>query len=1065
MATNLQQRAKTAQNSHNYFNARMEALGIPPENALEYGFKPDARGNIQQLIRSFTGKQRLYLDKSGANARRIELQQSRKTHTEGGGLERYEKPLFITRINPANLRPGDAKYLYPAKSLTGHGVFPIPGKTAIQAFNAGTRGGIAVGIEGAFKSAALDVGGVEAVAFSGIATYRVCEDMAEYIEARQLDSFVILYDADAREFNVKPGKPITAKRAFDFYNSARRFASEFFDLCQRKKLKTRLYFAMVGEGTGFKGVDDLLEGGRGGVIEAFKTLQTSAYFTFLELCKTQYNADLERFFRVKNHVEFYNAYASAIGARDFEFSGAEYRIKAGAVPADLFSPAASTFFELLNHPANIGTPAEVLGVDKYLTEVRPELDNALEAYARVCIAAPTGTGKNAYFLGHKNNNGKWCPGYFERLRVNGVITVPTVSLAKQLSRKFNIPGIYGRVTIRDKESALGARVVVCTYDTIQHICDLSARVLVVDECHNLVNQWGNVKQNKPFRARTLQRIIECMDVARQTVLISGTPPRLLANHYRFKTIEVARRKNPIARVFAIEAKTRSAQALTAEACAQLDKLDLTDGRIRFVYLNSRKQLEIIRQYLIDKGIQENDIAVISREHVLEGTHKVYNGIIENECIEGARLVLSTCLIAEGLNITNTNIGEIITVNISCPDSFAQYIARFRNMPNLTVLSIRPPERRLDKRFFMPAEVELMYQMERADIQKRLNELSQTEHYEQLAELDADLPAYSADIQNDYEYRAQLLTNVYRDANGKWQTASLRILAGIRERFNDLGNNTSFYAQISQYPNIELMGHGDTDAQASEAAAEGIRAAEVVFKVQKSEGLKLLKNALQTCPAVVVAAYHTRLKKSQNRHTSARVEVLASDLLNASEATGGADFAAQHADLFCQKYFTNAINRYIRARFTDGTICEAIEALDFPGTEFSRRWARWRLMVAEAIYNDKRARVELLPEHKAEIKFYLNARAAIAQAAQNNKINLSEAVKILRARCAQTSADTRRIVHITRITAPEAERILQTVFEYNTEVLPSGEKVFTIRPAAAINTRHIVKNAHRYVPIF
>jgi len=1059
------QRAKTAQNPHTYFNARMEALGIPPENALEYGFKPDARGNIQQLIRSFAGKQRLYLDKSGTNNRRIELQQSRKTHTEGGGLERYEKPLFITRINPANLRPGDAKYLYPAKWLTGYGVFPIPCKTAIKAFNAGTRGGIAVGIEGAFKSAALDVGGVEAVAFSGITTYRVCADMAEYIEARQLDSFVILYDADARELNAKPGKPITAKRVFDFYASARRFASEFYDLCERKKLKTQLYFAMVGEGTGFKGVDDLLEGtGRAQVIEAFKTLQTSAYFTFLKLDKKRYNAELEHFFRVKNHVDFYNAYASEIGTRDFEFAHAEYRIKTGTVPADLFSPAASTFFELLNHPANIGTPAEMLSVDKYLTEVRPQLDNALEAYARVCIAAPTGTGKNAYFLGHKTNNGKWCPGYFERLRIAGVITVPTVSLAKQLSRKFKVPGIYGRVTIRDKESALGARVVVCTYDTIQHIGDLSARVLVVDECHNLVNQWGNVKKNNPFRADTLQRLIECMDVARQTVLISGTPPRLLANHYGFKMINVARRKNPIARVFAIEAKTRSAQALTAEACAQLDKLDLNDGRIRFVYLNSRKQLETIREYLINRGIQKTDIAVISREHVLDGTHEVYNGIIETERIEGARLVLSTCLIAEGLNINNTNIGEIITVNTSCPDSFAQYIARFRNMPNLTVLSIRPPERRLDKRFFVSAEIELRYQIERAELQKRLNELSQYEHYGQLAELDADLIEYADDIQPGYPYRAQLLTNVYRDANGKWKVATLRILAGIRERFNDLGNNTSFYAQISQYANIEIMGHGDTDAQASEAAAEGIREAAAAIKVQKSEGLKLLKNSLQTCPAVVVAAYHTRLKKSQNRHTSARVEVLASDLLNAPEATGGAVFAAQHSELFCEKYFTDAINRYIRARFARGDIGEALAAIDIPAAKFGRIWARWRQTAAEAIYNDKRARVELSPEHKAEIKFYLNARGAIAQAAQNDKINLSEVVKILRARCAQTSADPRRIIYITRIDAKMAERILETVFECNTEALPSGEKVFTIRPAAALNTRHIVKNAKLFVPI-
>lgn len=1051
---------------HEYFNARMEALGIPVQNAIEHGFKPDGRGNIQQLILSFTGKSPLYVNRRGTNARAIETIERRKTFSEnGGGIERYHEKLYITRLNPANIRPGEPKYRYPSKELTGYGSLPMPGKKAIEAFNAGIRGGIGVATEGAFKRAALDVNGIEAVSFSGIGQYKINDDLAEYLTTRQFSDFVILYDADARDLNAKPGKTISARRTMNFAASAKNFAAAFFDLCEREKLNTRLHFAMVHPDTAQKGIDDLLEHGeRAAIVQALGTFKTSEYFIFLRLTKYTYAAAIQKFFAITNHVLFYNAHASTINHQEFEFAGGRYRLKPGAAAADLFAPEASTFFELLNHPANVGTPGTSLTVDKYLSEVEPQLDAILSDHARVCIAAPTGAGKNAFLLGHKEN-GKKVPGYFERHRVPAVIAVPTVSLAKQIEKNYKIPALYGGVSIRAREKATSARVVCCTYDTIHHIRDIRARALVIDEAHNLQTQYGNIAQNKPFRADVLRRLVELFDVARQTILISGTPPRQLATYLGFTIADVTRRHNPIARVHAIEAQSRHANGLTSAALVELNKVDLNDGHIHFVYYNSRKQLEIIRKHLINaRGVDEKDIAVITREHVLEGTHDVYNGIIQNERIQGARVVLCTCLIAEGLNIKNENIGTIITVGIKCPDSFAQFIARFRNMLNLTVKCIRPPECKTKNGFFEPAQHQLSRMIDQAKNQLPILEYSELEYRENLSDIDDDLPLYSNDIEPDYPYRQQLLTGVYKGTNGKWQIDILRIFAAIRERFNDFGNNTAFYAQIAAHNNIVLMGHADTDAEASAKAAADVAAANEVFKMEKTAVLDFLKNALSECPAAVVAAYHQRLKKGANRHTLPRVEALAGDLLNTPEASRGAEFATRYAALFTQKYFTDGINRYIRARFAGGGIGAPLDVLKMPGAKFGRVWARWRCLVSFAIYADKRARTALKPIHAAEVKFYEKARDAIADAAPDGVIQLSQLVKMLRALCMKTSHDTLRQICIVRIGAAEAERIIQTVFNCDTNVLPSGEKEFIITRPAAIDTRHIVKNAYRFTMI-
>ena len=243
-----------------YFAARMAALGIDETQSNVHGIQADGRGNILQIIRTFHGRPILWQDRRGANRRRIETLTRRKTQSDAGGLEQFNRPLAIVRYNPEYIatHPGTPKYRFPSKDVTGHGVYPMPTNTAIQAFTSGATGGIAMAVEGYFKAVAMAVHGVEATAFTGITTYRLDDAMVEYLLARRLDDFVILYDGDARAIKTTGADTVSGKRINDFYASACRFAGQFYDLCKRYGLKTRLHFAMVAETQPHKGVDDLL---------------------------------------------------------------------------------------------------------------------------------------------------------------------------------------------------------------------------------------------------------------------------------------------------------------------------------------------------------------------------------------------------------------------------------------------------------------------------------------------------------------------------------------------------------------------------------------------------------------------------------------------------------------------------------------------------------------------------------------------------------------------------------------------------------------------------------------
>jgi Rad3-related DNA helicase len=313
----------------------------------------------------------------------------------------------------------------------------------------------------------------------------------------------------------------------------------------------------------------------------------------------------------------------------------------------------------------------------------------------LAIQSDTGTGKTTFLI-------KWAKRNNRRL----VIAVPTRDLCKQLAKKHSLLAVYGANRADRAADAAAAQIVVATYDTAHHLPDLAERALVIDEAHNLVNQYGQLRRKKKlFRARTLNRLQQIAKTTAQVVYLSGTMPKALLNAYNVPLVDVSRRNSPTVHLQVLKAHNSSTKAHTAALLSQLIKdIEANPNQTHFALVNNTKELKKIRALLIGSGrLQESDIEVLSRTTYDAGETSAFDDLVElSEIRPGVRLVLCTSIISEGVNIENTNIGNVYAVGIKCPDTVRQFAARFREMGDVCLNLILPPEREPGAGFSIPS---------------------------------------------------------------------------------------------------------------------------------------------------------------------------------------------------------------------------------------------------------------------------------------------------------------------------------------------------------------------------
>ncbi|MEO0733124.1 MAG: DEAD/DEAH box helicase family protein, partial [Bacteroidota bacterium] len=734
-----------------------------------------------------------------------------------------------------------------------------------------------------------------------------------------------------------------------------------------------------------KGLDDLIEVyGAKTVTEDLlnfnfsPAFRESEFFAGFTLAQSTCNRKLIRRFLNTTYRTWFEALITKfpqLGAgKTFIYRGATYEpISTGNLYDETIT------YQLNTDPFAVNVPTDHLVIKHFITDQSKALCRLILDHDRLAIRAPTGSGKTTFLIK-----------FAKRQKTRMVIAMPTINLAEQTARGtggFVLTGERNTAKIR---AANEKNLVICTYDTLHQVPDLWRRILVIDEAHNLINQYGQVYNGfNPFRAETLRNCVHLFPEAKKTILLSGTMPPLLCHAFNFHLVTFRRLENPTVRVFDIEANGSDNAALSkclitrlaevfppraerAENSGSLKAKRLNsksgsaaskqsaEGRLHVVFWNHTDQINRLKDTLIELGyLTEDEIAIISRTHYDAGKSPDLDDIIRNQKINPRiKLLLCTCLISEGVNIKNTNVGRIYTVGLRCEDTFRQFIARFRKLKTVNVFSILEAERDLRPEFFQSAEMELLENLERAKLQakhlRRRKDAYQCDYDE------TELPFLDQiEGTEEYYYRNQLFNLVYLD--GDWHADPLHVLAAIHGRKLATSNNCYFYTRL-RANNFSVL--RVKDIKTDESVEETINAQHETAKATRKDFREKLLEDLTSYPEDPINALYLLYQEKDNRHGLQTLRTLVPDLLDDCDGTTGAQYLGQHRR-HLDDYTKRRILRFAKLHALG--VHDKTPFLSMSIADFNHEYQAALFHFEQLVADDSELRKRMLPAHKEEVR--------------------------------------------------------------------------------------------------
>jgi hypothetical protein len=843
--------------------------------------------------------------------------QKRKTAGETHE-DSYYQQYARTRLSPDRLASWQREYdegrtdKKPRKydAPAGETVPPFPMPAARAAYQQGITGGPLVVVEGEFKGAALDRVGVESVAFGGLSLYRLDAGTRDYITQRLPDPLLVLYDGDAKDVRLDKvtGYP-TTKRRQNFYNSARRFSGQLFDLLAEIGHKPKVYWCAVNPNHQEKGADDLLAATDRPLVAAreLATATEGKNWTFARLHPGSFEKTLRATFDLDDPAKFYRNNAAQIGQQPFTWQGLNYQQQEGGLV-------------MLSDPYAVTVPTEPLKVQTWLSEGRETIEAKLATTGRLAIQSDTGTGKTTYFIKRAQQTGRPL-----------LLVVPTRSICRQQAKYPDAYLCYGSNTAGRAADAAAATVVIATYDTAHHVPDIDRRTLVIDEAHDLVNHYN-------FRAAALNRLQQVITEAAEVVYLSGTMPRALLKAYDVPLVNVSRVNSPRVRLHYLKAENSSPRALSEALLSHLVK-DLKEDphQVHFALYNSTEQIDTVRRFMVEAGhLKADQIQALSSTHRDRGETSAFDDLEQLEHIrDGVRLVLCTSIISEGVNIQNTNVGKVYAVGVNCPDTVRQFAARFRQMETTDLFLILKPNNAPGQYFSRDAEGELAYLTNRA----------------QLAATEATRLSNGYGVE-DFT-RSEMFRHIMPDVAGKgYVVDTLAILADSRRQMLDNAPPAYLLATLTNFDGFSL--YTEADAQLDSEAVEGLTAATKSTRDAQLATLDNLRGELVERPEVAVAALYRHYQATRDSKAAKRLDYLAADALARVPDLDALEWEERHRAALKDKAGRELIRRTAQLHFAG--VADPVPWLALSAGEWGNEWKRTRTAYGLAVAADpKQAR--------------------------------------------------------------------------------------------------------------
>ncbi|MEM6765764.1 MAG: DEAD/DEAH box helicase [Bacteroidota bacterium] len=401
------------------------------------------------------------------------------------------------------------------------------------------------------------------------------------------------------------------------------------------------------------------------------------------------------------------------------------------------------------------------------------LESIILSNEKLSIRANTGSGKTYALLqlakNHATVNNKW------------IFAFPTQALAEQVATGHGEKAIMQGTDSSDISHAEYSSIIYCTYDSLHKLDVLiPGSTLIFDESHHLVND-----ASRGFKFKQVNQAFELSGLANHTVLLSGTPCEYF-QRLGFHHIYLIEDSPKLLEVEPVYYDEKSYAAVT-EALLK----DNTEG-VKVVFFNSKRKLRSIRRYLIkQRKATSKEIALLISDE--KENSETYKSIVHSQRIpEGIKYVLSTKLIADGVNINNENIGSVYLVDIINEEDFVQFPARFRNWKNRKVYSFRK----------QPTEAK---EPKIENVNAFLNSLKNAAQAQKYIISQLDHESCKSTVRSSYSLDGILNSLYYSETEKRYEISDLHLFhVATRERDNTTSAEL-FYDRISsKYSYVKVM---------------------------------------------------------------------------------------------------------------------------------------------------------------------------------------------------------------------------------------------------------------------
>ena len=285
--------------------------------------------------------------------------------------------------------------------------------------------------------------------------------------------------------------------------------------------------------------------------------------------------------------------------------------------------------------------------ERYLSEHTALIWDALQAKKTLYIDAPTGSGKT-YLIA-------------ELAKLAGVkvdLVMPTTALAMQQNAPdLGIVSATGTASLTDEQR--GAPVLATCYESIAKASQRGARLLVVDEAHELATAYT-------YRSHAVQLIQRFAPNYEYVVFLSGSMFPVLRPADAGRVLRFAPAQPRVV-----------PYALVPLAAGEKDgdffRATVQAGALNVFYKNDKAELIALAEVLRARGLK---VALVTAD---EKASAAYEGIVKGSTLVGFDVLLTTCLIQAGVNINDTA-PVLVTFGTGCTlMDYIQFSARFRRV--------------------------------------------------------------------------------------------------------------------------------------------------------------------------------------------------------------------------------------------------------------------------------------------------------------------------------------------------------------------------------------------------